>query len=108
MRQLRLFEVINALSKESPDKVLECGFTNPHSYRGYHDELSFAPKEYVSVKDMLECAESAMGATYWGYKGEPFEMGPNTPVWIAEEDCGGKELTSEGLTCMLLSWDDRF
>lgn len=79
-----LGEVIDHLSKLPPTHVVRQGFSCPHSYRGDYSELAFAPMENVSVADMLNAAESAVGKTYEGWKGGLFTMDRNTPCWLAE------------------------
>jgi hypothetical protein len=94
-----LNELIEELSKRDPAKVVPRGFDNPHSYRGYYDELAFEPCGETTVGAMLEAAQSAVGATYQGWKGGDFTMGDWTPVHLAYMgDCG------EGLGRTLLGY----
>lgn len=60
------------------------------SYRGYYSDLAFEPTERdVTVGDLLDRAKSALNATFGGYKGGNFVMGPETPLWAARYgDCG--------------------
>ncbi|MFB7592381.1 hypothetical protein [Streptomyces sp. NPDC056169] len=88
---MTLDELITALDVADPTLVLPHGFTNPHSYRGYYDELAFEPATDVPVADMLADARSALGATYTGWKGGDFVMRGYTDCWLAEEGSAGGE-----------------
>ena len=77
-----LAELITALRAQPQDKKVRLGFCNPHSYRGFYDELAFEPLSDTTVGEMLTCAEKAVGSTYTGYKGGEYEMWPHTRVWI--------------------------
>lgn len=57
------------------------GFANPHSYRGYYDQLAFEPAYGVTIGSMLDAAKSAVGAIYYGYKGGSYRMGKWTDVY---------------------------
>lgn len=83
-RYLDLAGLIAALENEDPDRVLPLGFHEPHSYRGYYEQLAFEPARDIRIGDMLAAARSALGATYQGYKGGDFTMGPRTECWIAD------------------------
>lgn len=99
---MTLDELIAALEKVDPATEVENGFENPHSYRGYYDELAFEPAENVTVAHMLQQARSARGATYTGWKGGEFTMDGDTPVWLADEGCTTEEpFTKAELTLML-------
>lgn len=89
---MSLGELIAALSRLDPELVVPFGFGNPHSYRGYYDELAFEPRENVKVGDMLADARSALGATFQGYKGGDFTMTEYTPCWLAEWGSTGETL----------------
>ncbi|MEK8141775.1 hypothetical protein NKH18_01400 [Streptomyces sp. M10(2022)] len=86
---MTLNELTTLLGKTDPELVLPNGFTNPHSYRGYYDELAFEPAENVTVGSMLSAAWSADGATYTGYKGGEYTMTSDTTCWIAYEGSVG-------------------
>ncbi len=94
-----LQELIKILEQQPKDKVVPLGFSNPHSYRGYYDELAFEPEENVTVGQMLEDAQSALGNTYTGYKGGDFTMNGTTDVWLAKY---GR--TGEGIGPVLLKY----
>lgn len=81
-----------------PDAILRTGFNRPHSYRGYYEQLSFEPAENIRLKDMLDLAIAANGATYEGWKGGSYTMDLDTTVWIASEGCTSPHDEDDGLT----------
>ena len=86
-----LKDLIAALERADPNHVAPIGFRNPHSYRGYYEELSFSPAPNVTVAQMLDSARDALGSTYHGYhaRSEEFMMTENTPCHLAEwGECG--------------------
>jgi len=89
---MTLQDLIDRLEEEDPHHGVSIGFSNPHSYRGYYNELAFEPREDITVEDMLRSAREAKGSTYTGWKGGEFEMGEHTPVWIAERGCLGETI----------------
>lgn len=89
---MTLEELISALEAEDPNLVLPDGFTNPHSYRGYYDELAFEPAQNVTVGAMLADARTALGSTYTGWKGGEYTMGSYTDCWLAVEGCLGETI----------------
>lgn len=91
--QMTLGKLIGALEGLGGDRLLT-GFGDPHSYRGYYDDLSFAPTLVRrTAGDLLNVVRSdCMGRTFTGYKGGEFMMGENTPVWIAEWGATGERL----------------
>lgn len=93
--QMTLGKMIERLS-EFPPGASVTGVGEPHSYRGYYVDLSFAPTSLpVTVADVLKtCREECMGQVFEGYKGGDYLMGANTPVWIASYGCCGERLMS--------------
>jgi hypothetical protein len=87
-----LQNLINLLEAADPTQVVPMGFHNPHSYRGYYRDLAFEPKEGAAVSEMLDCAKSALGTTYQGYKGGDFVMSEYTEVWLANEGDTGESI----------------
>lgn len=77
--------LIEELRKHDRNKVVRHGFANPHSYRGYYHDLAFEPKVHVTIGEMLDAAESALGATYQGWKGGDYTMDEYTTCWLALE-----------------------
>jgi len=93
---MRLEQLIASLRGRDPNKVVRNGFGEPDSYRGYYYEIAFAPKENTTIGEMLKNAESALGATFQGYKGGDFKMGPYTPCHLAEYGvCGDDDEITE-------------
>lgn len=98
---MTLGDLIARLEAADPDRVVPLGFANPHSYRGWYDELAFEPAEHVPVRSMLEAARSALGATYHGYKGGAYTMTEHTSCHIAQRDETGEDLGEILLAYML-------
>ncbi len=88
--QMTLGRLIDLLSSLDPESKME-GMCHPHSYRGYYDDLAFERCEDMPVGKVLEMANCCMGEIFRGYKGGDFQMGRNTPLWIATYgNCGAK------------------
>ncbi|MFE6815971.1 hypothetical protein [Streptomyces sp. NPDC057677] len=98
---MTLEELITTLEAADPTLVVPHGFTNPHSYRGYYDELAFEPATNVTVVDMLADAQFALGCTYTGWKGGAYTMQGFTDCWLAEQGCLGETLGALLLSLML-------
>ena len=74
---------------------------NPHSYRGYYNQLSFEPDREASqtVEETLKLCESLVGNVYIGWKGGEYEMGLDTELNYALEGQTGfqiLDLTPDG------------
>ncbi len=80
---MTLGKLISILKVMDPNEVMPNGFNNPHSYRGYYEQLAFEPAMNVKVRDMLKDAEDSLGKTFTGYKGGQFKMESYTDIWIA-------------------------
>lgn len=90
---LDLGKLIAALEAEDPAKILKLGFNNPHSYRGYYDDLAFEPAANITVGAMLAAAREALGATYLGCKGSgEYTMTGWSDVWLASDGHTGESL----------------
>ena len=77
------------------------GLTEPHSYRGYYEQLAFevAP---TTLGESLAAAQGADGAMYTGWKGGDYVMDGGTAAWVSEEGRGsGSEITGLLLDSML-------
>lgn len=86
MNLRKLLEVLYNLDK---DTVIENGFHNPHSYRGYYEELAVEPKDNCKVSELIDILEEAYDNTYRGYKGGDYTMHGDCRVFIAYEgSCG--------------------
>lgn len=99
--RVTLGQLIEELRKHEPKKVVRKGFANPHSYRGYYDQLAFEPAHRVSVEYMLTLAEGALGETYTGWKGGEYTMDEYTECWLAFE---GSASDSETIGPLLLNY----
>lgn len=98
---MTLKELIVALEKAPADRIVPHGFSYPHSYRGYYDQLAFEPRENVTAGAMLADAKSALGKTFKGYKGGAYKMDEWTDVWLAEYGCCGEGIGPTLLRYML-------
>lgn len=99
---MTLDDLLTQLGEADQALVLPHAFNNPHSYRGYYDELAFEPAENITVGDVAAAAWSAMDETFTGYKGGEFTMTGDTTCWMAYEgSSGGEELTPDLLTRLL-------
>ena len=86
------------------DGVVPWGFGEPDSYRGYYEDVAFEPASNVTIAGMLRHAESALGATFEGYKGGDFLMDENTRCWVSEHGRASGELIGKTLVkYMILS-----
>jgi hypothetical protein len=92
-----LKQVIDHLRSLPADMRVKDGFSNPHSYRGYYEDLAFEPKADCAVRDMLEAAESALGTTYEGWKGGAFTMTEYTDCWLAKRGACGIPIVIPGM-----------
>lgn len=80
---MHLYELIEYLEKEPQDKIIPLGFHEPHSYRGYYQDLAFEPKENITIAEMLMAVKGALDKTFEGYKGGDFIMNKYTDCWIS-------------------------
>lgn len=82
----------------------------PHSYRGYYQDLAFDGGSYpVTVAAFRETVEHALGRDFTGYKGGQYTMGPQTPLWRAEWGYTGSPVLSieqAGDTLVLVMGDE--
>lgn len=99
---MTLGELIEALEAADPTRTVRHGFTHPHSYRGYYNELAFEPASNVTVADMLADARSALYATYEGWKGGDFTMHGHTDCWLSGEGCASGDTISALLVELML------
>jgi hypothetical protein len=100
---LTLDQLIARLEREDPDRVLPIGFNDPHSYRGYYEDLAFQPVRNIPVGEMLAAARSALGATYEGWKGGENTMKGYTECWIANRGESGDNKLGPLLLELLLA-----
>jgi hypothetical protein len=100
---MNLGDLITSLKSADPNQVVHHGFHNPHSYRGDYYDLAFEPATDITVAEMLEAAESAVGATYQGWKGGDFRMDQSTWCWLSEEGRASGETISPLLLQFMLA-----
>ena len=79
-----LKDLIDALAAADQEHVAPLGFGEPNSFRGDYEDVAFEPASNVTVGAMLAHAKSALGSTFYGYKGGKYTMGEYTECWIAE------------------------
>jgi len=54
------------------------------SYRGYYSDLAIERGgSEVTIAEMVDRLQNAVGETYEGYKGGDYTMSRSTPVWVA-------------------------
>lgn len=89
--QMTLGTLIDRLKDLGPSQEVDA-FEEPQSYRGYYCDLAFEKAAgKAKAEDLLKMCQGVMGEVYEGYKGGDFQMGRNTPVWIAPYgNCGDK------------------
>lgn len=75
---MTLGEMIDIL--QSLPAAAKVGLGTPHSYRGFYEQLAFAPCEPRPVADVLATARECVGAVFEGYKGGSYKMNLNTIV----------------------------
>lgn len=94
--QLTLGDLIEALSSMDPETMVTPGLGRLDSYRGYYEDLAFAPSELgLTAGQLLELCRAAMGQVFQGYKGGNYVMGATTPLWRAEYGSGvGERIVS--------------
>lgn len=81
--------IVKELESLPPDLVLPIGISNPHSYRGYYDQLAFEPAPNVTAGECLKIAKSCIDKRFTGYKGGDFKMGLYTSCWLCEHGRSG-------------------
>lgn len=94
-----LKELIEYLKSKDPSTKVKVGFNNPHSYRGYYEDLAFEPCNDTTIGEMLNCAEQAQGKEFEGWKGGMFLMRDYTDCWLAREGHSG-----EGIGKILINY----
>ena len=86
-----LGELIAALNNADPNGLVY--LTEPHSYRGYYDDLALEPADFaITVTQLLNQLNWVINTELTGYKGGEFMMSADTPVWVANHGCTGQAL----------------
>ena len=96
-----LGELIEKLSAADPETVVPIGFSHPHSYRGYYEQVAFVPESDTTAGAMLAAAQKALGSTHDGWKGGKYTMHEFTECWMAEVGCCGETIGPYLLLYML-------
>lgn len=89
---MTLIEFIKRLESMDPNELLPIGIRNPHSYRGYYNELAFEPTDPIPVREAIKVAASASGMTFTAYKGGEYTMTNKTNCWLANWSELGEEI----------------
>ncbi len=91
---MTLGELIAKLKLLPPGSRFADGFDRAYSYRGDYSQLAVHPANDCTAGEMLGVAESALGATFEGYKGGEFRMSEYCSVYLAGYGECGEELAS--------------
>ena len=81
---MELRRLIERLEIEDPDRIVRYGFTNPHSFCGFEEDIAFTVRQYIRVGDMLTCARNALGSTFISHRGVAHIATARTSVWTTE------------------------
>lgn len=85
-----VFDIYRGDDSHSPGALM--------SYRGFYADLAFDRARGVSsVGELLAECRKALGKKYNGYKGGEFEMGSDTPLWVAYYGCTGDAIVDVSL-----------
>ena len=87
-----LHQLIEALENADQEYVAPIGFGYPMSYRGDYADVAFEPVQNATVASMLAHAKSALGTTFFGYKGGEYTMHEYTSCYIANNGELGDEI----------------
>jgi hypothetical protein len=77
------------------------GLIDPHSYRGFYQQIGFSRARTTFGKSKALATQS-IGSVFRGYKGGQFTMTAETPVWLSSRGGEGRELTETLLETMIL------
>lgn len=108
--QMTLGKLISELEKVPSYRLIE-NIGEPHSYRGYYEDLAFE-KEVGNrtVESLLsELKGVCLHNTFEGYKGGYFYMDIQTPLWIADYGSSGVEIVDihdDGTTILFITKKD--
>lgn len=99
--QMTVGEILDHLRRLDPNRLTRWMFGNPHSYRGYYEQVAMSILDVrQSVGDEILGVECCLGL-HEGYKGGSFMMSPSTPVWVADYGSVGFPLTTGFLDLFL-------
>ena len=78
------------------------GLAEPHSYRGYYEDLSLEIEE-TTLGASLRAAEDCVGTTFTGWSGGDYVMDNDTRVWCSPHGTsGGSQISALMLDGLLL------
>jgi hypothetical protein len=99
---MNLKQIIELLEQQPPDLVFPYGFGAPACWEGDWYEIAFEPAANVTVKQMLQHARSAVGATLLRDGGGAMEMDFDSLVHIARR--GEFNLDEDPLSIWRFRW----
>ena len=105
---MTLGEIINKLKEYDPETQLNLGFTEPHSYRGYYEQLAFEPCKNTTIGRMLECCKKAKSGIFEGYKGGEYTYDDDTECNMAWYGCSGEVFSVYLLDYILRNTETEF
>ena len=85
-------DLIKKLEEFPREQKVVKGFNEPHSYRGYYEQVSFEPCDDTTVGEMLDCVKESHNSTYTGYKGGQFKMTDGKECYLAFYGSTGEEI----------------
>lgn len=108
--QMTLGRLIEKLENLPLQKLIE-NIGEPHSYRGYYEDLAFEKEVGVRTVESLlgELKGICLNNTFEGYKGGYFFMDADTPLWIASYGSSGVkiiDLVDDGTTILFITKKD--
>lgn len=104
---MNLETLIGWLKKQDSGLLVKDGFGSPHSDRGSYEELAFSPEPRARLGDMLDYAESALGQSFYGWKGGDYLMENHTSVYIGNYGECGEEITTTHFKYWLLTGETK-
>jgi len=100
--EMSIKEIIDFLSEYDKDRLVENGWYNCCSYRGYYQCLAVEKADFpVTTEAMINTLRDAIGKTFTGYKGGEFLMDEDAGVFYAEYGRTGPPITKPFLKTLL-------
>lgn len=91
---MNIKQLIQCLNQYNYDVTVVDTLHEPHSYRGYYEELALERSgKDGTVGELISLLESCLGRTFTGYKGGNFTMTKDSIVNIAYYGRTGGEIT---------------
>lgn len=76
-----LFDKFKSLTNN--DFVFTVGFNNPHSYRGYYNDLAFEICNFVNLREIKASIEEGLKESFTGYKGGELSYSKTTRTHLS-------------------------